>query len=45
MVELVGGISFNMNGNLESGVMRGTVIDPGFPNWVFSGSWDFAPRF
>jgi hypothetical protein len=44
-VELLGGIAFNMNGNLESGVMRGTVIDPGLPNVVFSGSWDFAPRF
>lgn len=37
-------IGFNMNGTIESGVMKGKVIDPGFPNVTFSGSWDFARR-
>jgi hypothetical protein len=38
-------IGFNMNGTIAGGVMKGNIIDPGFPNVTFSGSWDFAAKF
>ncbi len=39
-------LEFPFAGSLKpDGTMQGIVLDPLFPKTVFSGSWDFAPRF
>jgi hypothetical protein len=35
-------VGYNMNGVIVDGVMKGNIIDPGFPNITFSGAWNFV---
>lgn len=44
-IDLENALDFVFSGTLQDGVMHGTVPDPGIANVVFSGTWDFTPRF